>query len=203
MAGLRELELEGSFIDLPEELAACKQLTNLKMGYISIPSTLSSLECLRTLTIGVTDTPVYWNHLTGLTHLCLQMDDTSTYPEMAGMISLRRVEIHGFLALELPSSAYIRGVTNMSFKEYYSPRSIPAALEAAVQLRVLDLGDASVELSDSDLVLLSRLPLLETLYITKPSGVVQQRWDTSTALLMAKRTALGRTPLLLRDSQNN
>lgn len=197
LTDLRELDLDNVLCELPEGLTACKQLTSLYVGFDT--STLSTLRCLRSLSIWASDSITeYWTQLTALTHLYLSMRSTP-YPEIAGLTSLRRVEISGTDLPELPSGAYICGLTSLCFDQG-CPGGLPAALDAALQLRVLTLGDSITELTESNLVLLSQLPVLETLYISKPVSVTQQQWDSNTALLMAKRTDLGRTPLVIHDS---
>ena len=195
LTGLLDLDFFEMFLTGPTVLAALRQLTSLKLS--DDGPELPSLKCLRSLAVGICEegVPTYFTQLTELTHLCLHFEISCPCPEMAGMTRLRRVEIHGYRLPQLLPGAYLCGVTNLYLQDQY-PRGVPAALEAAVQLRVLSFGIDSTDLTEPDLVLLSQLPVLETLYISKPVSVSQQQWDTNTALLMTKRAALGHTPLV-------
>lgn len=147
---------------------------------------------------------VYWTQLTGLTHLRLTMGWDTTFPEMTGMTSVRILEIYACVGIRMPSSAMLSGLTSLRTKYGIFPHGVPAALEAAVNLRVLDLGQSSmgIELSDSDLMQLMSLPVLETLYLWRSITLTQKYWSERIALLRAKWAALDRAPPDIHDLES-
>ena len=208
LTGLREIDLvENECCSLPAGLAACTNLTSLVMGFGSGMSVLTKLKSLRSLSFTPDDTCTAqekWTPLMGLTQLRMGMTFFAKCPEIIGMPCLRTLILSECFLSDLPSGAYLSRLTNLHVRDCIFESGVPAALTNAPQLQILQVlnryYESGIMLSDSDLMILSSLPVLEILVLEKPPELSQREWDDRVALLMRQYTALGHAqPILLSD----
>ena len=199
LTGLREIDLEDNFCcRLPAGLAACTNLISLVMGSGRGMSNLTKLESLRRLSFKPCNDEYFfaqekWTPLMGLTKLCMgenmRMGLYTACPEITGMPCLRNLVPSDCHLSDLPSGAYLSRLTSLCMFECVFESGVPAALTNAPQLQYLRLlggyQDSGIMLSDSDLIILSSLPVLEYLVLQKPHDRSQRdEWDDRVALLM-------------------
>ena len=211
LTGSREIDLlEDNHCNLPAGLAACTNLTSLVMGSGSGMSVLTKLESLRSLSFKPRNVTYFaqekWTPLMGLTQLCMGMRLYTACPEITGMPCLRMLVLSDCHLSDLPSGAYLSRLTSLRMFDCIFNSGVPAALTNAPQLRVLHLlcryQESGIMLSDSDLIILSSLPVLEILLLEKPHERSQHEWDDRVALLMRQYTALGHAqPIFLSDPE--
>lgn len=206
LTALGELDVtrNGRIISLPEGLSACRQLTWLALDEGMESPVDECLQSLRYLHVNgwkgrQQGQAPYWAHLTGLSGLCLASYGPSLPQfllEVAGLESLRSLEIRDAQFSNLPEGPYLSRLETLCLSACTCLSGVPENLAAAWQLRALDLVGMSkgIALTPSDVDLLSSLPALGTLRLSKSSQVARKVWNKRVATLKAKLAARAGAP---------
>lgn len=196
LISLRQLDLHGACcLDLPPGLTACQQLTWLAIDADCAGPVLARLQSLRYLSFKAEPfvQSDQWSQLKGLTELELNWMDGegSDLAGLGGMTSLRKLTLKGCHD-SLPGGLYLSSLESLHMNWC---EAVPANLVAATQLRDLDLCMLSY-ISSADVAVLSSLPALSTLALTKqiPKMLDPHVWDEGLAQLRAIFLVQGRAP---------